>query len=230
METQVADVMTRRVIAAKEDAGFKEIVAIMRDNKISALPVIDDHNQVIGIVSEADLLVKEAEAAPQRAGWRWLLPSTERKAAANTAKDLMTSPAVSIGRDATVAEAAALMSARRVKRLPVVDEAGHLFGVVSRVDVLSVFTRKDGDIRDEITHRVIVGQLTLDWQAFEVEVKAGIVTITGQAESKAVAGQLLEAIRHVEGVVDVRDRLSHPHQDNPGMENFAPFGAFTPKG
>jgi CBS-domain-containing membrane protein len=107
METKVAGVMTRRVIAAREGAGFKEIVAIMQANRVSALPVIDDHNRVIGVVSEADLLVKEAEAAPQRASWRWLLPSTQRKATANVAKDLMTRPAVTIGRDATVAEAEA---------------------------------------------------------------------------------------------------------------------------
>jgi CBS domain-containing protein len=120
------------------------------------------------------------------------------------------------------------MSARRVKRLPVVSEDGHLVGVVSRMDVLSVFSREDYEIRDEIVN-VIAGERALDRQAFDVEVRAGIVTVTGQAECKAVAVQLLDAIRHVEGVVDVRDRLSHPHDDAASKGNFAPFGAF-PKG
>jgi CBS-domain-containing membrane protein len=226
----VADVMTPRVIAAHEDAGYKQIVEVMRANRVSALPVVDSHNRVLGVVSEADLLIKEAEGAPQRASWRWLLPSTERKGGAVLAKDLMTRPAVTIGREATVAEAAGLMSARRIKRLPVVDEAGHLMGVVSRVDVLSVYGREDSEIRDEIIHSIIAGDFTLDPAVFEVQVRAGIVTITGQAESKDVASQLLDAIRHVEGVVQVRDRLSRPHEDPAGKAKTFAFNTFTPKG
>jgi CBS-domain-containing membrane protein len=209
----VADVMTARVIAAHEDAEFKQIIEAMRANRVSALPVVDSHNRVLGVVSEADLLIKEAENAPQRASWRWLLPSTERKAGAVLAKDLMTRPAVTISREGTVAEAAGLMSARRLKRLPVVDDAGHLMGVVSRVDVLSVYSREDYEIRDEIIHSIIAGDFALDPSVLEVQVRSGIVTITGQVESKDVASQLLGALRHVEGVVQVRDRLSRPHED-----------------
>jgi CBS domain-containing protein len=211
----VGEVMTRRVVAATENAGFKQIVAMMRGNRVSALPVVDSQNRVIGVVSEADLLLKQAAASPQRASWRWLLPSTERKAEAVLAKDLMTRPAVTIGRDATMSEAAALMSARRVKRLPVVDCTGHLVGVISRVDVLSVFGREDSEIRGEIVHGVIAGNLALSPEAFEASVKSGIVTIAGPVTSKALADQLMEAIRQVDGVVTVRDRLSYPHE-NPG--------------
>ena len=89
-----------------------------RGNGVSALPVIDAQNRVIGVVSEADLLLKQAAAAPQRASWRWLLPATERKAEAVLAKDLMTQRAVTIGPDATVSETAAMMSARRCRRPP----------------------------------------------------------------------------------------------------------------
>lgn len=228
MSTTVGAVMTRRVIAAHEGAQFKEIVEVMRAHRVSALPVVDSGNRVIGVVSEADLLVKEAGAAPHHGSWRWLLPATERKAAALVAGDLMTRPAVTIGPDATLAEAASRMSERRVKRLPVVDEAGHLVGVVSRVDVLSVFARDDREIRDEVVNGVICGDLLLDPAAFEVTVRSGIVTVTGQAESKAVATQLLEAIRHVEGVVDVRDRTSCPHGSQPGPDPVVT--AFTPEG
>jgi CBS-domain-containing membrane protein len=96
----VGEVMTRRVVAATENAGFKHIVAMMRGNRVSALPVVDSQNRVIGVVSEADLLLKQAAAAPQRASWRWLLPSTERKAEAVLAKDLMTRPAARTPRSA----------------------------------------------------------------------------------------------------------------------------------
>lgn len=228
MSTTVADVMTRRVVAAHEGAQFKEIVEVMRANQVSALPVVDSHNHVIGVVSEADLLVKEAETAPHHGSWRWMLPVTERKAAATVAKDLMTHPAVTIGRNATLPEAASLMSDRRMKRLPVVDEAGNLIGVVSRLDVLSVFSRDDREIRDEIINGIIFSDLSLDPAAFEVTVTSGIVTITGQAENKAVATQLLDAVRHVEAVVDVRDRISYPHHSQPGAKPV--FTAFTPKG
>lgn len=228
MSSTVADVMTRRVVAAHEGAQFKEIVEVMRAHHVSALPVVDSHNRVIGVVSEADLLVKEAETAPHHGSWRWVLPATERKAAATVAKDLMTHPAVTIRKDATLAEAASRMSDRRVKRLPVVDEAGHLIGVVSRIDVLSVFSRDDREIRDEIINGVIFSDMSLDPAAFEVAVTSGIVTITGQVESKAVAMQLLGAIRHVEGVVDLRDRISCPHDSQTSAKPV--FNAFTPKG
>jgi CBS-domain-containing membrane protein len=144
------------------------------------------------------------------------------------AKDLMTRPAVTIRKNATLAEAASRMSDRRVKRLPVVDEAGNLIGVVSRIDVLSVFSRDDREIRDEIINGVIFGDLSLDPAAFTVMVACGIVTVTGQVQGKAVAMQLLEALRHVEGVVDLRDRISYPHDSQASSKPV--FTAFTPKG
>jgi CBS domain-containing protein len=227
VKAMVAEVMTRRVIAATEGVEFKQIAAMMRENRIGALPVVDSQNRVIGVVSETDLLLKQAAAAPHRASWRWLLPATERKAEAVLAKDLMTRPAVTIGRDATVAEAAAVMSARRVRQLPVVDGAGHLIGVVSRVDVLAVFSREDAEIRGEVIHGVIAGDLALSPDAFEVSVTSGIVTVAGQVPGKAVADQLIAAIQQVDGVVTVRDRLSYPHE-GPGDRRL--LGVFSPKG
>jgi CBS-domain-containing membrane protein len=186
--------------------------------------------RVIGVVSEADLLLKEAEAAPHHASWRWLLPATERKAAATVAKDLMTRPPVTIRRDATLAEAASVMCDRRVKRLPVTDEAGHLIGIVSRVDLLSVFTRDDFEIRDEIVNGVIFSDFSLDPNSFEVDVKSGIVTITGQADSKDIAAKLLDAVQHVEAVVDVRNRISYPHEQQADKAASPAFNMSTPKG
>jgi len=229
METTVADVMTPRVIAAREGAEFKHIVQIMRVNRVSALPVVDARNRVLGVVSETDLLVKEAENAPRRAGWRWLLPSTERKAAASLARELMTSPAITIGADATVTDAAGLMSARRVRQLPVTDPANHLIGVVSRVDVLSVYCRPDYDIHDEIVKDIVAGELALDPYDFDVSVASGVVTITGQAASPAVATQLLDAVRHVEGLVSVRNRIACPPGEPPGPREHPTTTDFPPK-
>jgi CBS-domain-containing membrane protein len=134
----------------------------------------------------------------------------QAKAAGVTAAGLMTAPPVTIGPEDSVAAAARRMRERRVKRLPVVDHAGRLVGIVSRVDVLSVFARPDTEIRDEVVKQITGAQFALDPSAFEVTVRSGIVTITGQADSHAVVLQLADALRHVEGVVDVRARISHP--------------------
>ena len=230
MNTTVGEVMTCQVMAAREEANFKEIIAVMRHGHVSALPVLDSENRVIGVISEADLLAKEAADSGQHAVLHWPHGAEERKASAVQARDLMTRPAVTIGPDATVVEAARMMRARRVKRLPVTDEAGHLIGIVSRIDVLSVYERPDEEIRDEIIGNIITGDFALNPDAFEVLVRCGIVTITGQAESKACVVQLLDAIRHVEAVVNVRNRLSYPPDDPASKMKIVSFNLFTPKG
>ena len=211
MNSQVKDVMTREVVSVRETAEYKDIVAVMRELHVSAFPVLDSGDHLVGLVSEADLLLKEVG---QEALAGYLIGSGRRgeraKAAGVTAADLMSKPAVSIGPDDSVAGAARLMHDRRVKRLPVVDDAGRLVGIVSRLDVLSVFDRPDAQIRDQVIKEVIVAGLSLDPAALDVSVNCGIVTITGQVKSRAIAPHLITAIRHAEGVVGVRDRLSYP--------------------
>jgi CBS domain-containing protein len=212
--TTVKNVMTTSVVAVREDANFKEMITVLRSRRVSAFPVLDRADKVIGVVSEADLLLKEA--APDfpkglvRLSWRL----TERsKAAGVTAADVMTRPAVTISEDAPVAEAARLMQSRRVKRLPVVDDTGRLRGIVSRADVLSVFERPDEEIWDDVVKDVVIGEFRLDAEMFVVTVRSGVVTVTGSVDRHADALALLGAIRHLEGVVAVRDRLSYPHED-----------------
>ena len=211
MNSQVKDVMTMDVVSVRETAEYKDIAAVMRELRVSAFPVLDAADHVVGVVSEADLLLKEIG---QEALAGYLIGSGRRgeraKAAGVTAADLMSQPAVTIGPDESVAGAARLMHDRRVKRMPVVDDAGRLVGIVSRLDVLSVFDRPDAQIRDEVIKEVIVAEFALDPTAFGVSVSCGIVTITGQVESRAIAPLVLTAIRHAEGVVGVRDRLSYP--------------------
>jgi CBS domain-containing protein len=210
MSTTVHDVMTARVVAVREDAQFKEMATVLRWSRVSAFPVIDKHGKVVGVVSEGDMLAKLSDQS-DHPGWldELLHHREHQKSAGVTASELMTSPAVTTGPDAPVREAARLMYDRRVKRLPVVNQAGYLIGIVSRVDLLSVFSRSDEDIRREVTDQVLLGSFLVDPQGFDVTVRDGIVTVGGRPETDEVGHEIISAVRHVEGVVAVRDRLSY---------------------
>jgi CBS domain-containing protein len=214
MSASVRDVMTTRVVALRQDTDYKEIVAALRRHRVSACPVIDDSNRPLGVVSEADLLYKEADpdypAGPIRLEWRL---TEDCKANAVTADQLMTAPAVTIEPEAPVAAAARLMQDKQVRRLPVVGRDGQLVGIVTRSDVLSVFERPDADIWDEIGKGILDEEFGLDPDSFEFTVRSGIVTIGGLVELRQTALNLLARIRHTEGVVSARDRLSYPTQD-----------------
>ncbi len=149
MKTAVKDVMTTQVVAVRRGATFKEMAAMLRRFRVSALPVIDDDEKVIGVVSEADMLAEEVLGDPGVISG--MLPHREvRKARGLTAGDLMTHPAVTVRPEESVGHAARLMYTLRVKRLPVVNAGGCLVGVVSRTDVLAVYDRPDEEIREEI--------------------------------------------------------------------------------
>jgi CBS domain-containing protein len=216
MTATVGEVMTTSVVALREDADYKEIVTVLRRYRVSACPVIDEGDRVIGLVSEADLLRKltDAEFPPglERLNWRL---NQENKANALTAEQLMTSPAIAVHPWAPVSEAAHQMEQWQIKRLPVVDRDERLVGIVTRSDVLSVYERPDADIRDEVTKVILDEEFGLDPDAFDVAVTSGVVTIRGRADGFETALRLLARIRHAEGVVGVRDRLVHPHADWP---------------
>jgi CBS domain-containing protein len=122
----------------------------------------------------------------------------------------MTKPAVTIGPDEPVIGAARLMFDRGVKRLPVISDTGRLIGIVTRADVLSVYGRPDADIRHQVTQDLILDTFQCDPDKFTVTVKDGIVTIEGAPETRTGGLDIISAIRHMEGVVAVRDRLSYP--------------------
>ena len=209
MNATVRDVMNARVIALKRTADFKEIISVMRQHRVSACPVVNDGGQVIGLVSEADLLFKEADPGTPCGSirMRWKL-SEESKVNAVTAGHLMTSPAVTIHADAPVAVAARVMQDRRLKRLPVVTDDGSLIGIVSRADVLSVYERPDADILAEVRTVIMAGEFGLDPASFTVTVTSGIVTMAGMITDPDTALELVARVRHAEGVVAVRDRLT----------------------
>ena len=209
MTATVKDVMTTSVVALRKNADFKEIVSVLRRYRVSACPVIDDSDQVIGVVSEADLLYKETEPdrPPALLRLQWRLDE-EYKSKAVTAGQLMTSPAVTVQPGLPVVDAARLMQDRRVKRLPVVNYDGQLIGIVTRSDVLAIFERPDQDIWDEVTKVIIGTEFGLDPADFEVSVRSGVVTIAGVVALRRTALDLVRRVQHSEGVISVRNRLS----------------------
>lgn len=212
MSARVADVMTTNAVAVRANASFKEIAARLREHHVSAFPVIDNDDRVIGVVSEADLLPKEALEAGYEGhrGFSGLRHRTEReKAEGVTAADLMSRPPVTIGPLDLVSHAAHLMYDHRITCLPVVDRE-RLVGVISRADVLSVFGRTDADIRWEVTEKVMLQEFLTDPGRFTVTVRDGVVTLAGRPETAEMGHDIVTAVRHREGVVAVRDELTYP--------------------
>jgi len=137
----------------------------------------------------------------------------EERAAGLTAGDLMTHPAVTVQPHDSVEHAARLMYVRRVKRLPVTDTDGHLVGIISRADVLGVYSRPDEEIRKEICDEVIPNGFLADPARVTVTVQDGIVTLEGEPDTAPHARDIVDRARHVQGVVAVRDRLTYRPAD-----------------
>jgi len=209
MNARVKDVMTTQVVAVKRETTFKQMAATLRQHRVSALPVVDDAGRVVGVVSEADLLAKEALADPGVMA-EVLHHQDVRKAQGLTAGDLMTHPAVTAAPEEPVEQAARMMHFMRVKRLPVVNSGGELVGIVSRSDVLAVFDRPDEDIQRDIVDTMLLHEFLIDPRTFQVTVESGVVTMEGCPETAALGHALVRKARHVPGVVAVRDRLTYP--------------------
>ncbi|MFG3527222.1 CBS domain-containing protein [Streptomyces sp. NPDC047917] len=213
----VADLMTRDVVRARRDLPFKEIVRLLAENDVTAMPVVDELDRPMGVVSEADLLRKSADLTDPTG--RTPIPHLEAweraKAEGARAEELMSAPAVCARPDWTVVEAARLMEVQDVKRLPVVDETDKLLGIVSRRDLLRVFLRHDDAIREEITRDVLQRTMGLAPSAVTVEVRQGEVTLEGSVEFKSLIPVIERLCRSVDGVVSVAGHLAHRAGDGP---------------
>jgi CBS domain-containing protein len=200
----VSDVMTHTVAAVGRRTTFKEIVRLMQDRKVSALPVLEGEARVVGVVSEADLLPKEEfrDSDPDRSVQLRRL-SDLAKAGAVTAEELMTSPALTTRPDATLAQAARTMAHSKVKRLPVVNELGMLEGIVSRADLLKVFLRGDEEIAEEVHREVASYLFPTPASAIRVDVHDGVVKLVGRVRDRSLVPVAARLVRAVEGVVDV---------------------------
>jgi CBS-domain-containing membrane protein len=212
----VKDVMTRDVVSVAETTQYKDIVQILAERTVSAVPVVDDAGKVIGIVSEADLLHKM-----QYSGLEPHVHLLERKqrrvarakADSEEARDLMTSPALTVDSDTPLPSVAKTMDDERVKRLPVVDEQGRLVGIVSRRDLLRVYLRDDATIRDDIREQVLRRTLWMDPDMVTVTVDHGVVTLAGTADRRSTAQITVRLCEGVDGVVDVVDQLGYEYDD-----------------
>ena len=208
MNATVKDVMTAEVVAVRRDTTFKELAAALRQHRVSAFPVVDDHRKVIGVVSEADMLAKEAMAEPGVVA-ELLHHSDVRKAEGVTVGSLMTHQVVTVSPDDSIEQAARMMHFLKVRQLPVVNAGGELVGIVSRSDLLSVFDRPDEDIRKDIVDTMLLHEFLVDPRQFRVTVEGGVVTLEGTPETTALGRALVRKARHVPGVVAVRDRLAY---------------------
>lgn len=213
---QVKEVMTKDVLVVFEDTSFKEIAELIERHRVSAVPVLH-HQGPVGVVSQADLLPNADHERRPKAHRFQARPGggREHKAQAPTARDLMTSPAIVIGPEATVSQAAARMREHQVKRLPVVDAAGKLVGIVSRGDLLKVFIRGDELIKQEIESRVLERTMLLSPGKVRVRVDDGVVRLEGQVDQPSEVSLLARLIAEVDGVVTVENKVGY-HRDGSG--------------
>ncbi|WP_030736940.1 CBS domain-containing protein [Streptomyces sp. NRRL S-31] len=212
----VEELMSRDVVRARRDTPFKELVRLLEENGVTAVPVVDELDRPLGVVSEADLLRKSADQADPTG--RTPIPHLEAweraKAEGSRAEELMSAPAVCARPEWTVVEAARLMEVQNVKRLPVVDDADRLLGIVSRGDLLRVFLRRDEALREEITGELLRRTLGLDPRDVTAEVRDGRVTLAGTVEYRALIPVIEQLCRGVDGVVSVSGNLSYRTDDS----------------
>jgi CBS domain-containing protein len=205
---KVRDAMTSEVKVVRPDALLKDVASILAEHRISGLPVVDDRGDVLGVVSEGDILLKETAEVPH--GFQRLFHHKEASAVASkvearTAGEAMSAPAITVEPFWPLAEAAELMIEHGVKRLPVVED-GRLVGILTRLDLVRAFARSDAEIEREIREETLGG---LAWpERLQVTVQNGEVTLRGELESKFEAEALPSSIRRIPGVVSVDSELA----------------------
>ena len=193
---RVEDVMTTSVVTVDRLAPYKEIARLLAEHQVSSLPVLADGWQVIGVVSETELLAARARRS---------------RRSALTAGELMTAP-VTVRPRATISTATRLMTTHHVTSLPVTGDDRQLIGIVSRRDLLSVFLRPDADILGEARH-LVDETLFPNPADVTVTVRHGIVTLTGQVQPEAsrhhdLVRAAIRLIQDVDGVVDAVNRTT----------------------
>lgn len=220
---KVGAVMTTDVATVTPGTPFKAVAVLLASWNVSGSPVVDVGRHVVGVVTQGDLL--EREAPHTRLGSR----QAKRKSSAAFVADLMTAPAVTVHADDDVSVAAKLLEERHIHRLPVVDEDNVLVGIVSRSDLLRVFLRTDQEIRGEVRDEVILREMSIEPASLYVAVHNGMVTLSGVVERTSMIPVLVALIRRVDGVVEVRQNLT-AHLDDRGISPVppGPVGVLSP--
>jgi CBS domain-containing protein len=206
---KVRDLMTRNVLTLTAETPLRRAAELLARERISGAPVVDDAGRVVGVLSEADVLVKASAVAPRSGLLGWLLePATDYhdKIAATRVEEAMSAPVVTIAPDRGVHEAASLMIDESVNRLPVIEDR-ELVGIVTRADIVRAFTRTDAQIADEIRGEILERTLWVEPGKVTMQVVDGAVLLAGELESEADAELLPVLVARVPGVVSVRASL-----------------------
>jgi CBS domain-containing protein len=161
---KVRDVMTAPAISVRDTAPLKDVVDCMLRHDISALPVVDEHGALVGLISDADLITKPAQGGGRRLG--------------HTAGEIMSAPVDSARLDDTVREVAGRMIDDRRKHLPVIDGSRRLVGIVSRRDLLRMFDRPDAELAADVAD-ALAEDPALDGHDVSVTARDGVVRIEG---------------------------------------------------
>ena len=197
----VVDLMTTDVISVSRDTGLREAARLMFRNRVSGLPITGDDGTLVGIISEADFLRLEVE---HHEGAR---------DQGETVGDVMSRGVVTVQPNVEIYEAAKIMAVQEVKRLPVVDEDNRLLGVISRSDIVSIFTRPDDVIEDEIREDLIRRVMFIDPDGIQVSVSNGVVTLSGDVATRTEASMLEELTNRLDGVLGVNSKLTWADED-----------------
>jgi len=200
MNRLVSEVMTGDVLVARPETTFRELVRLIEDHDVGALPVVDELGRVLGVVAESDLLIKEelseghVRTPLQRHG--------RARLAGTTAGEVMSSPAVTINQSQTLSQAARVLRRRHVGRLPVVDDDGRLVGIVTRRDLLTVFLSSDEDLRVAV-HEAIAASDQSPSPTLWATVNEGVVELQGSAKLLSQVIAAGDSVRRVLGIVRV---------------------------
>jgi CBS domain-containing protein len=208
---KIETLMTAPVLTVTPDISLKDVGRLLSEHHISGVPVCREDGELLGVVSEADILRREEGIEARRGGrldWLFRLFDGElEKVNARTAGEAMTAPALTIRPKQQVSEAATLMVERRVNRLPVVDH-GRLVGIVTRADLVRAFHRSDAEIEREIRDEIIHWMMWIPPASVELSVADGNVTIRGTVDTRLDAESIELLIRRVPGVMEVDCELS----------------------
>ena len=211
---KVEQLMQINVVSVVPAASLKDVAAALVKNRISGMPVCDEEDHVVGVISEGDILYKERGRIERSGGpLAWLVEGTPyaeiTKSWATTAGEAMTAPAITITPGRAAAEAARLMIEKGVNRLVVVDRDERLVGIVSRADLVRAFTRSDVEIIEEIRNDVLRRVLWVEPEKVKIIVRQGEVELTGELETSADAAVLVSLVEKIPGVVSVRSTVTH---------------------
>ncbi|MFD4510319.1 CBS domain-containing protein [Streptomyces sp. NPDC058457] len=212
----VGEVMTSDVVEARPETSFKDVVRLLDRHRISGLPVVDQDDKVVGVVSQTDLVRRQAARSPDdRARRSRRHPSSRLRrprpgavGGAVTARDLMSTPAITVHPEQRIADAARVMERHGVERLPVVDEEDRLIGIATRRDLLRVFLRTDDEIGREVRDEVLDLALGLPVDSVTVSVRDGMVTLAGAVPHHGDIPTAIRMTYRVDGVVGVVNGLT----------------------